>query len=598
MALTSAFYTGLSGLDTNSRNLDVIGNNIANVNTNAFKTSSAVFSSQFSSSLNLGSPPSAASGGTNPLQIGLGSKFAGIQKNFNNGAIQTTGINTNLALEGSGFFIIDQEGVRSFSRSGAFTLNRDNELVDLAGGRVQGYGVDAGFNIIPNVVQDVTIPLGTLTVAEATRQVEFAGNLNASGPLPTSGSIHQSRTFYTALTGGAGSPPLAGTEIDGSSEDLTLVGTNLYIDDGAGGSFLAIEGGTNTIMTVEGIEKNGKDMGSRTFAFVADQATADSLGVDAWGTTMNDFATFVDEVLGLDSTSILGNDLGGGAAIVNGQLVITGNEGTAQDLDMETADFLASNLVNGVGQPFVMTDIQEADGESVRTGFLVYDSLGTPLTVDLTFTKQAVTPGGGTTWEFVAESADTDSNDRVVGLGLVEFDSNGNFVNATNNSFSLTRDNGAVTPLTISMQFSSDTESISGLADTNSTLTAVAQDGFPIGTLNEFSIGTDGIVTGTFTNGLTRTLAQVALATFGNDQGLIDLGGGRYATGPASGDPRIHAPGAFGSATIIGGALELSNVDLATEFVNLITASTGFSAASRVITTTDELIQQLLAISR
>lgn len=597
MALTTAFYTALSGLDVNSRNLDVIGNNIANVNTAAYKASRAVFAPEFSTGLNFGTPPSTSSGGTNPLQVGLGTRFEGVQRNFNNGAVQTTGIATNLALEGTGFFVVEEDGVRSFTRSGAFTLNRDNELVDQSGGFVQGYGVDAGFNIVPNVLEAVTIPLGTLTVAEASRNVYFAGNMNASGPLSTGGSVHQSRTFYTGLTGGAGSPPDLATTATGL-EDLTVAGNNLYIDDGAGGSYLAIEGGTSTVLTLAGVEKSGKDMGSHTFAFVATQAEADALDADDWGTTLSDYADFVDEVLGLDSTSILGTDLGGSATITGGALVITGNEGTAQSLTMETADMLAGNLTNGIAQPFVMTKIRDGDGESVRTSFVAYDSLGTPLGVDLTFTKQSVTAGGGTTWEFIAETEDTDSLDRVVGLGLVEFDSNGNFVSTTNNSFSLQRDNGAVTPLTIAMEFSSDTDSIFSLSDTGSTLAAVRQDGFPIGTLDEFSIGQDGMITGAFTNGLTRTLGQVAIATFGNEQGLIDSGGGRFRTGPSSGDPIIHAPGQFGSGKMIGGALELSNVDLAGEFVNLITSSTGFSAASRVITTTDQLIQQLLSISR
>ncbi len=597
MALTTAFYTALSGLDVNSRNLDVIGNNIANVNTSAYKSGRAVFTPQFSSNLTFGTPPTGESGGANPLQIGLGTRFEGIQRNFNNGAIQTTGIATNLALEGSGFFIVEEDGVRSFSRAGAFTLNRDNQLVDLSGGMVKGYGVDDSFNIIPNVLESVNIPLGTLTVAEATQTINFAGNMNASGPLSTGGSIHQSRVFHTGLTGGPGSPPDPLTVATGA-EDLTVAGNDLYIDDGAGGSYLALEGGTSTILTISGVEKTGKDMGQHSFAFVGSQAAADALGVDDWGTSLNDYADFVDDVLGLDQTVISGEHLSGSATITGGRLVITGNEGTAQNLSMQTADFVASNVVNGIAQPFVMTKMQEADGESVRTSFVVYDSLGTPLGVDLTFVKQSVTAGGGTTWEFIAESTDTDSNNRVVGLGLVEFDSNGNFVSVTNNAFSLERDNGAVTPLTVSMEFSSDTDAVFSLADTSSTLAAVRQDGFPIGTLDEFSIGENGTITGAFTNGLTRTLGQIAIATFGNEQGLIDQGGGRFMTGPGSGDPRVHAPGEFGSGRIIGGALELSNVDLATEFVNLITSSTGFSAASRVITTTDQLIQQLMTISR
>ena len=111
-------------------------------------------------------------------------------------------------------------------------------------------------------------------------------------------------------------------------------------------------------------------------------------------------------------------------------------------------------------------------------------------------------------------------------------------------------------------------------------------------------VSADGTITGTFSNGLTRTLGQVALATFTNPEGLVELGGSVYGTAPNSGEPLITTPLELGTGKIVGGALELSNVDLSQEFVNLILASTGYSAASRIITTTDQLMQQLLAIGR
>jgi len=144
----------------------------------------------------------------------------------------------------------------------------------------------------------------------------------------------------------------------------------------------------------------------------------------------------------------------------------------------------------------------------------------------------------------------------------------------------------------------SPAEQISSLTDTRSNLAAVFQDGSPIGTLNGFSIGGDGLITGSFSNGLSRTIGQVALAKFSNSAGLVDIGNSMFQVGPNSGDPLVAAPLDFGTGRLIGGALELSNVDLSREFIDMILASTGYSASSRVITTTDELIDQLLLLGR
>jgi flagellar hook protein FlgE len=590
MALTGAFATGLSGLNASSRNLDVIGNNIANVNTPAFKSSRALFTTQFLENLGAGSPPTGESGGTNPVQIGLGTRMAGVQTNFNNGGIQATGVNTHMAIEGGGFFVVEVEGEQLYTRDGQFQLNSRNELVTATGGLVRGFGIDDNYNIVPSVLENIEIPIGSLTIAEPTANVNFEGNLNASGPVSTGGSIHNSRAFFTtaALTGG--------TEAAGT-EDLTVVGTDLYISDGAGGSFLALEGGTDTVITLEGIEKAGQALDSRSFAFT-DAATAATLGVDAFGSTLDDYVTFLDEYLGLDSTAVSGQDLGGSVALTAGQIVINGNEGSVQDLRIETTSFIASNVSSGIAQPLVMSKTQDADGESARTTFVVYDSLGTPLSVDLSMVKQANVPGGGTIWEWVAESNDNDLVDRVLGLGVVEFDSKGLFVSTTNDAFSITRANGATTPLTVTMDFDDGVDSISALTDEASLVAAVRQDGSPIGTLDSFSVGEDGVIIGSFTNGLARTIGQFAMASFINNEGMVALGNNFFSTGANSGNPVIGAPAQFGAGRVISNALEQSNVDLASEFVDMITASTGFSAASRVITTADDLLQQLLLVGQ
>ncbi len=597
MASTTALFTGLSGLAVNARRLEVIGNNIANINTVAFKSNRLLLAPSFSRNFSLGSAPSAQTGGTNPGQIGLGAVTAGTQRNFNDGSISATGVATDVAIEGDGFFIVDFSGEQLYTRAGAFQLNSNNDLVTVSGAMVQGFGVDPQFNIITGTLQDINIPLGTLTLAEASRNVNFNGNLNSSGVVATSGSILESRAFFVD---GALTP---GMEMDGT-EDLTVLGNDLYIDDGSGGSFLAIEGGRQATLTITAVEKGGKDLGTHTFGFMtAAQAVAN--GVTNFGSNMNSFLAFMDQVFGLDATVISGQNLGGGITIGTGadagKVMTIGNEGTVQDLDIDTGDIqviYADPMGVGINQPFVMTKIAAANGESVRTSFVVFDSLGTPLTVDLSFVLQATTPGAGSTWEFIAESSDTDAVDRIIGLGVVNFDANGRFVNATNQQFSLSRNNGAVSPLTVNMNFDTGTDAISALSSEASILAAVFQDGSSIGTLSQFSIGDDGVISGSFTNGLTRDIGQIAMAKFSNNAGLVDAGNNLFQVGPNSGTALITAPLQFGTGRLIGAALELSNVDLSQEFINMILTSTGYTASSRVITVTDELINELLLLVR
>ncbi|MCH8824682.1 MAG: flagellar hook-basal body complex protein [Planctomycetes bacterium] len=596
MASNVAMFTGLSGLAANARNLEVIGNNIANVNTIAFKSNRMIFSPTFSRNFSLGTSPGDSTGGTNPGQIGLGVSIAGTQRNFNNGSISATGVATDVAIEGDGFLIVDKAGERFFTRAGSLQRNAVNDLVTISGARVMGFAVDEQFDIIVGNLVPLNIPVGTLTLAESTKEVRFNGNVNPSGVVATTGSVHTSKAFFT-------DPGLGGgTEMDGTL-DLTNPAFSLYVDDGVGGSSVVIEGGAQAIITVSGVEKGGKDLGSHTFGFMT-SAQAAAAGVDDFGTTMNDYLVFLDQVLGIDGTTINSQTLGGSVTInnVTGQLVIKGNEGTVQDLAFDISDQAVTYAGVPVGtplsQPFSMSKANAADGESVRTSFIVYDSLGTATTVDLTFVLQATIPGSGSIWEFVAESSDNDALDRVVGLGVVTFDSSGRFVSATNQSFSLVRGNGATSPLSVSMSFDDGTDAITALTDTTSVLAAVFQDGSPIGTLSGFSIGEDGTISGSFTNGLTRNIGQLALAKFSNPEGLVDSGNNLFRAGPNSGTALITSPLEFGTGRLIGGALELSNVDLSQEFINLILASTGYSASSRIITTTNDLIQQLLVLGR
>src|SRR3954469_4102530 len=160
MALTSALFTGLSGLDVNQARLNVVGNNIANTNTVAFKSSRALFKPQFYVTESGGTPPNGNFGGTNPSQRGLGATVATIEKDFSTGAIDPTGKSTDMAIDGSGFFVVKGDK-QAYTRDGSFSLNSANQLVTTSGEFVQGYAADATGNVQAGQLTNITIPLGS-----------------------------------------------------------------------------------------------------------------------------------------------------------------------------------------------------------------------------------------------------------------------------------------------------------------------------------------------------------------------------------------------------------------------------------------------------
>jgi len=573
MASTTSLFTGLSGLNANARRLEVIGNNISNVNTTAFKSNRMVFTPNFSRNFSLGTAPSENTGGTNPGQVGLGVTIAGTQRNFNGGAINPTGINTDLALDGKGFFIVERAGQQFFTRAGEFQFNGTNELINLSGDRVQGYGVDANYNLVTGALVPVSVPLGQLTLAEATRTVNFSGNLNADGDVAVQGTALQ----------------FAAAGITAGTDLLTAIG---------GGAIVA-----GDVFTLTGAARGDKTLPDSTFTVGA-------------GSNVNDLMLFLQQAIGVvpDGGYTAGDPTGGaepgsftvGAGIVD----FIGNWGSANDIDFDTSNLaLADSTGVAKASPFTVAKLADADGESVRTTFEIYDSLGTPIQVDITMVL-AHKDNTGTFWRSFVHSADDsdlalhlETGDRTAtysdAVPLLQFNNFGRLASTPTVNVELDRANtGATDPISFALNFASDSNNVTALTDRGgeSSIAAVFQDGAFLGTLSDFSVGVDGVITGGFTNGLTRTIGQIALATFTNPEGLVDAGNNLFRVGPNSGNALITEPLAFGTGRIIGGALELSNVDLSQEFINMILTSTGYSASSRVIQTTDQLIQQLLVL--
>ncbi|MFN3166323.1 MAG: flagellar hook protein FlgE [Phycisphaeraceae bacterium] len=577
MSIARAMFSGLTGLNASSQTIGVAGNNIANVNTTSFKRSQAHFETQVSQTLKNGSAPSQGLGGTNPAQIGLGTRLAAITRDFSDGGLQPTGVATHAAIEGSGFFIVEKGGAQRFTRDGTFQLDRDFNLVTNNGGRVQGFGVDSTFNVIEGLLQDINIPLGVLTIAQATRNVNMGGNLNTAGDVATLGSIIESQPMFSDAA--ATTPATAATA-------LTSVFNAL-----GGAAFPA-----GAVLTIDEVTRGGAQLPARTFEVGATNTT----GSDGFGTTLGDFTAFLQDILGIDTAQP-----GTPGVSINalGQVVVESNTGTANQILIDPGNIIASTGPGANTQPFNLPwDLtQEANGESIRTNFIAYDSLGNAMSIDLTVVQEDQN-STGTEWRFYVHSEDDTDLNKFISTGTLSFDTNGQFVLAQGDSFVIDRTNtGSLDPQTITLQFQDPNGtlgSLTALSGQNTQVNSLRQDGTAIGTLEDFSIAEDGTITGVFSNSLLRDLGRIPLAMFSNEAGLQEIGGNLYTNTSNSGTPQIVNAGTGGSGRTIGRALELSNVDLAQEFISLISAQTGFSANSRIISTSDQMIQELLSTIR
>jgi len=227
------------------------------------------------------------------------------------------------------------------------------------------------------------------------------------------------------------------------------------------------------------------------------------------------------------------------------------------------------------------------DGETAHSTITIYDSQGTSHQIDIEFEKTDV---GEWTWTATSPDADTGT---TPGSGTLTFDENGVLTGGSGAiSLAFTPTGGATTPLAFDMDFSAVTQ-----LDGTSAIQPLSQDGAAMGTLQNIYFGSDGIINGTYTNGATKVLGQLAVARFSNVSGLLDEGNGLWNMTLNSGTPLVQNA-KDGNSVIRSGFLEMSNVDLTNEFANLIVFQRGFQANSRSITTSDEMMQDVLQLKR
>ena len=459
-----SLYAGVSGLQNHQVRMDVLGNNIANVNTTGFKKSRVNFQDMLSQTMSGAAKPTDEVGGVNPKQVGLGMVIAAIDTLHTQGSLQTTGVMTDLALQGEGFFILQAGEKGFFRRAGAFGIDENGLLVNPANGlRVQGWQAQnlEGETIISTAsqIEDLVIPIGGKDPAAATTEVQLSSNLDKRMPEIPAG------------------------------------------------------------------------------------ATAKTVRQGTWSTSFDIFDAFGNaHQLQINFTKVIG----------------IANRWQAQVVVDPEADTATNTLVE-VGA------VNNAD----NLFFLDFDNLGS---------MQSILDAQGDTVDAGALQVQIafDVADADIPAGQAAF----------RQTFNLNLGAGG-----------SYRNAVTQFAEKSSTK-VTKQNGYTMGYLESFKIDQSGIITGVYSNGTNRSLGQVALATFTNPGGLEKAGESTFVVSNNSGEANIGPSGVAGKGKVVAGALEMSNVDLAEQFTDMIITQRGFQANSRTITTSDQMLQELLSLKR
>lgn len=562
--MSYALSSGVTGLQAHQKMLDVAGNNLANVNTTAFKASQVTFSELLGETLQQASQPTDRIGGTNPQQMGSGVGVASISPNMGQGNIVNTGNPLDVALEGAGYFVAS-DGERSlYSRAGSFGVDEAGYMVDPGTGyRVQRLGLvgeSDGFQIPGN--SSIRVPYDVALSANQTSEIIVSGNLSADATNTPSAQVLISSTKFT--------------HGDGDAIDTSLIGQldQFSGGSGTGGAMGAAETGT---ISFEGYYPDGTAFSGAGFDFDVDATT-----------TFDDLITHLnDNVLS-----------GATASLVNGQIRIT-DDATGYS----KSDLLMSYSGAGELELPGYFEIKTVGGDEVKgVNIAVYDSQGGKHVLSGAFVRADEI----NTWDMILtsvtgniESIDLDTR-RIEGI---TFDARTGAFNGipegTQAQFTVTFGHDTDHPQTIDLNLGT-MGSFDGLTQFagNSTAVAREQDGYEAGSLSAVSINNEGVLIGSFSNGIKKDMAVLAVGLFKNPAGLEAAGNGYYVPSANSGSPVITQAMTAGAGSIHGSALEKSNADVATEFVTLIQAQNGFQANARTITVANDILRELTNLIR
>jgi flagellar hook protein FlgE len=694
-----SLYSGISGLKAEQTALDVTSNNIANVNTTGYKSNRVTFKESMAQTIKGSTRPTSTTGGTNAEQIGLGTAVASIDTILTQGSLQSTGLVTDLAIEGSAYFAYSNGTGTYYSRNGGLQLDSDGSLVSSSNGyKLQGImAASDGTYPVGSTVDDIVIPYGDAAPANATTEVTYSGNLDsdseglgtvtstesffaAASPTSTLTSLKDSSGNSLGIESGdvltlsaKNSSGTTSTATVTVTDTTTLTNLNDAINtlvtgiDAANSSTLNADGSITVSaasainnLTVTSNNSLSKAYVSNAFTWgtsVAAGATAttdtvlrpaeatdlisslydssgNTLGLQAGDTisingsvgdnaistatldytstsTMQDLLDSIQSAFNLpeyDGTTDNNLSVSMDPAdtsddqLPDGSIVIRGQTGT--DFALTDLSISANNSNNDSTSPTVFnantatTDVQTArDTTQYSTSITVYDETGAEHTMTTTFTKSE-TPSQWT-WKITTEGGES-----ILGgdSGTVTFGQDGSVSAFTyddgstsfkfdpmngSNEVDVKLNVGSAGDFTGLTQFSSD-----------STASADSQDGYPMGTLEDISINQSGEIVGAYTNGVSKSIAKIYVAEFNNAAGLTYDGDSMYSVSNNSGEAVMKQPNVGTSSTISAGNLEMSNVDLASEFTSMITEQRAYQANARVITTSNDMLEELVNLVR
>ena len=564
-----SFQQGLSGLNATSKNLEIIGNNIANANTYGSKMARAEFSDVYAAALS----------GAGGSAIGIGVNLASVSQQFTQGNITTTSNPMDLALNGAGFFqVTDGKSPVTYSRNGQFKVDREGFIVNNSGQRLMGYPADGLGQIQPGQAGAIQLPTGGIDPNPTTR---VGLEMNLDSRLSTTNPASVART--SAQSSADDMTQQAAESLASSNTALTAMAAAVPANATALAAFTAARDNAATASGLAATAASAYGTSSQAAATTA-ATNARNAAITAQASA-NAALTAIDAALAVDP---------GNATLVTARTLMQDavTEATAVVEDA-SSHFAAVSAVPGA-QTGPQINFSDADTYNNATSLTVYDAKGQEVAVTYYFQK-----AGNDSWNVYATAngasvAGTDALPQPV--ATLQFSADGSTVVSpagpvTMNVPASTNAAGAQTMAITGIQLdvADATQYGSGFG-----VTDMNQDGFSAGLLTAIAIEPNGIVSARYSNGQSRPAGQIEIATFRNPQGLQPIGDNGWARSYTSGDPVVGVPGDGNLGVLQAGALEESNVDITGELVNMITAQRIYQANAQSIKTIDQVLQTIV----
>lgn len=568
-----SLYSGVAGLKTHQTRMDVIGNNIANVNTTAYKSSSMTFSELMSQTTQKASGANATTGvgGTNAKQIGLGVKAGAINTAITTqGSAQSTGNPFDIMITGDNFFVVSNGSENFFTRDGSFYVDGAGNLAMTSTGyNVMGWGVD---ETTGNIKQDTVTALRIMSAAnmtyppEATTKANISGILDENDKDVTSANGKTVNLNFFDARGYSYTAKFTFKQSSGTaSNEYSMELTKLLDSTGAEIDISKVKFGDNSTQTLQ---------------------TPVTFAGDTYEWDGKQLKTKADKKVVADLSAAFNAD---------GTLIDTSTDEAAAKAQQETLDAIAAAYgYEGSTDEFLKLYQKDANGTEVTVETMLGNMAKTTTAqgdLVLTTDKDKPMTMDGRFFEGVKVIFDTDTGKlKQVGSNVTDFKTNVDFTPLGGNFSNITIDLSECTNY--------DNKGTSTIGATSGDLDGLGT-GRRLGDMIGVSIQKDGMIYANYDNGMTKLLGQIATAAFANASGLEKEGDNLYSATLNSGEfDGIGVDITAGGGYMSTGHLEMSNVDLSSEFTEMITTQRGFQANSRIITVSDTLLEELTNLKR